>query len=187
MFLRKVGRWCFVNGVALSTNVPGQSQQNGVIEGSMNQVMALTSVQLQCSFLNELFWDRSFMLAIFILARRYRKNSKSIHLRNSWHKSSYTAWSGLLFDISILICAFGQALILKNDKKSNQYKRQGELALFMGIPANSKGWLVWNVPRPVSPSLETRNIFATLRSKRISDFRSGGGTADHLTGSLLTN
>ena len=147
MFLRKVGRWCFVNGVALSTNVPGQSQQNGVIEGSMNQVMALTSVQLQCSFLNELFWDRSFMLAIFILARRYRKNSKSIHLRNSWHKSSYTAWSGLLFDISILICAFGQALILKNDKKSNQYKRQGELALFMGIPANSKGWLVWNVPR----------------------------------------
>ena len=81
------------------------------------------------------------------MARRYRKNSKSIHLRNSWHKSSYTAWSGLLFDISILICAFGQALILKNDKKSNQYKRQGELALFMGIPANSKGWLVWNVPR----------------------------------------
>ena len=38
-----------------------------------------------------------------------------------------------------------------------------------------------------SPSLETRNSLATLRSKRISDFRSGGGTADHLTGSLLTN
>ena len=38
-----------------------------------------------------------------------------------------------------------------------------------------------------SPSLETRNIFATLRSKRISDFVSGGGTADHLTGSPLTN
>jgi len=38
-----------------------------------------------------------------------------------------------------------------------------------------------------SPSLETRNNFATLRSKRISDFVSGGGTADHLTGSPLTN
>ena len=30
-------------------------------------------------------------------------------------------------------------------------------------------------------------FFATLRSKRISDFESGGGTADQLTGSLLTN
>ena len=38
-----------------------------------------------------------------------------------------------------------------------------------------------------SPSLETRNIFATLCSKHISDFESGGGTADHLTGSPLTN
>ena len=40
---------------------------------------------------------------------------------------------------------------------------------------------------PSSPSLETRNIFATFCSKHISDFESGGGTADHLTGSPLTN
>ena len=54
----------------------------------------------------------------------------------------------------------------------------------------TKGWLrkaIASELREDSPSLETRNIFATLRSKRISDFVSGGGTADHLTGSPLTN
>ena len=44
MFLRKVGRWCFIHAVMLFTNVPGQSQQNGGIEGDMGRVMSLTSV-----------------------------------------------------------------------------------------------------------------------------------------------
>ena len=129
------------------TNVPGQSTQNGMIEGTMGQVMPLTSVQLQCTFLNELFWDRSFLLAIFILARRNALRSKAQHVRNSWHKIPWTIWSGLFCDITVLICAFGQALILKNDKKNNRFTRQGELGLWMGIPAKNKGWLVWNVTK----------------------------------------
>ena len=47
MFLRKVGRWCFIHSIMLFTNVPGQSEQNGGIEGDMGRVIALTSVQLQ--------------------------------------------------------------------------------------------------------------------------------------------
>ena len=147
MFLRKVGRWCFTHDVALCTNVPGQSAQNGMIEGSMGQVMSLTSVQLQCSFLNELYWDRSFLLAIFILGRRNALRSKSQHVQNSWHKISWTVWSGRFSDITVMICAFGQALILKNDKKNNRFTRQGELGLWMGIPHKKKGWLVWNVTK----------------------------------------
>ena len=146
-FLRKVGRWCFHHDVTLATNVPGHSAQNGQIEGGMSQVMSLTSVQLQCSFLNELFWDRSFMLAIYIISRRCKSRSRARALVRSWHKIPWTAWSGRLWDASILICAFGQALILKNDMKSNRNARQGELALFMGIAADSKGWLIWNVPK----------------------------------------
>ena len=145
-FLRKVGRWCFRRSVALFTNSPGKSQQNGRIEGSMNEVMGLTSAQLQCSFLKELFWDRSFMLAVFILARRFKNKSNAPVLKNSWHKIPWTAWSGRLVDLTVLICAFGATLIVKNDRKSNRFTRQGELALFMGVPQGSKGWLVWNVP-----------------------------------------
>ena len=145
MFLRKVGRWCFIHAVLLFTNVPGHSEQNGGIEGNMNRVMALTSVQLQYSFLNELFWDRSFLLAIFILCRMCSPRSSSQHVQNSWHQIPYTVWSGRFTDLTVLICAFGQALILKNDKKSNRFTRQGELGYFMGIPWNSKGWLIWNV------------------------------------------
>ena len=48
MFLRKVGRWCFIHAVLLFTNVPGHSEQNGGIEGNMNRVMALTSVPCGC-------------------------------------------------------------------------------------------------------------------------------------------
>ena len=147
MFLRKVGRWCFTHDVALCTNVPGQSAQNGMIEGSMGQVMSLTSVQLQCSFLNELYWDRSFLLAIFILGRRNALRSKSQHVQNSWHKIPWTVWSGRFSDITVMICAFGQALILKNDKKNNRFTRQGELGLWMGVPHKKKGWLVWNVTK----------------------------------------
>ena len=147
MFLRKVGRWCFMRSVVLFTNATGQSSQNGRIEGGMSRVMSLTSVQLQCSFLNELVWDRSFLHAIFIISRRYMQSPRSPHVKGSWHRMPHVVWSGRFTDLTILICAFGQALVLKNDKKNNSYERQGELALWMGIPWQSKGWLVWNVPR----------------------------------------
>ena len=42
--LTKVARWCFHFCVKLSTNSPGISQQNGVIESTMSKVMALTSI-----------------------------------------------------------------------------------------------------------------------------------------------
>ena len=145
IFLRKVGRWCFIHAVMLFINVPGQSQQNGGIEGDMGRVMSLTSVQLSYSFLNELFWDRSFLLAIFVLWRMCCPRSRSSHVRDSWNKIPDTVWTGRIDDLTVLICAFGQALILKNDRKNNRYTRQGELGYFMRLPWKSKGWLIWNV------------------------------------------
>ena len=75
------------------------------------------------------------------------QSPRSPHVKNSWHRMPHVVWSGRFTDLTVLICAFGQALILKNDKKNNSYERQGELALWMGIPWQSKGWLCWNVAR----------------------------------------
>ena len=75
------------------------------------------------------------------------QSPRSPHVKGSWHRMPHVVWSGRFTDLTVLICAFGQALVLKNDKKNNSYERQGELALWMGIPWQSKGWLVWNVPR----------------------------------------
>ena len=75
------------------------------------------------------------------------QSPSSPHVKNSWHRMPHVVWSGRFTDLTILICAFGQALILKNDMKNSTYERQGELDLWIGIPWQSKGWLVWNVPR----------------------------------------
>ena len=68
--LTKVARWCFQFCVKLSTNSPGISQQNGVIESTMSKVMALTSIQLRGAYLDIVFWARSFKHAINLIGKR---------------------------------------------------------------------------------------------------------------------
>ena len=143
--LRRVGRWCFLRGVSLFTNSPGISKQNGLVEQCMSEVMSLTSIQLQCSFLTVKFWDRSFCLAIFIIARRPSPGSKCPLVLESFHKIPWSCLTGRIFDFSVLIAAFGQTVIIKlKGVKANQYKRMGHLGLFMGIPHNAKGWVVYD-------------------------------------------
>ena len=90
--------------VVLHTNSPGLSSQNGQIEGTISEVMSLTSVQLQCSYLAIVVWDRSFMHAIFIIARRPKLRSRRPYLKDTWHKIPWTALTGRLFDFTVLIC-----------------------------------------------------------------------------------
>ena len=111
--LRRVGRWCFLRGVALYTNSPGISEQNGFIEQCMSEIMSLTSIQLQCSFLNVRFWDRSFCLAILIIARRPSPRSRCPLVLASWHKIPWSCLTKRIWDFSVLIAAFGQTVIIK--------------------------------------------------------------------------
>ena len=66
-------------------------------------------------------------------------------MRGSWHRIPFAVGTGRFDDLKVLICAFRQALILKNDRKNNRFTRQGELGYFMGLPWKSKGCLIWNV------------------------------------------
>ena len=129
----------------------------------MSEVMSLTSIQLQCSFLTVSFWDRSFCLAIFIIARRPSPGSRCPLVLESFHKIPWSCLTGCIFDFSVLIAAFGQTVIIKKKGvKANQYKQMGHLGLFMGLCHNSKGWLVYDC---VTQSFLNRYDIHVLKDK----------------------
>ena len=76
------------------------------------------------------------MHAIFIIARRPKLHSRRPYLKDTWHKIPWTALTGRLFGFTILICGWGNmVLIKKKGVKSNHYKQTQELGLWMGVPS----------------------------------------------------
>ena len=100
--LGKVARWCYHHVVDLTTNSPGISQQNGVIESTMSKVMALTSIQLRCAYLDIVFWTRSFKNAVCLIRRRPWLHSKLKCLVESVTKIPFMVTFKEMVDMSVL-------------------------------------------------------------------------------------
>jgi len=156
--LGKVARWCYHNCVDLTTNSPGISQQNGIIESTMSKVMALTSVQLRCAYLDIVFWARSFKHAVCLIGRRPWLHSKLKALMESVTKIPFVVTFKEMVDMSVFAAPFGCLTIqgegsMAKPVKASSMKRMGHFGLFMGLP-QGKGFLTFSLV-----TLKVRNKF----------------------------
>ena len=147
--LGKVARWCYHHVVDLTTNSPGISQQNGVIESTMSKVMALTSIQLRCAYLDIVFWARSFKHAVCLIGRRPWLHSKLKCLVESVTKIPFVVTFKEMVDMSVFAAPFGSMTIqgegsMAQPVKASSMKSMGHFGLFMGIPQN-KGFLTFSL------------------------------------------
>ena len=147
--LGKVAQWCYRHCCNLTTNSPGISQQNGVIESTMSKVMGLTSIQLRCAYLSIVFWSRSFKHAVCIIGRRPWVHSKLKLLRESVTKIPFVVTFKELVDWSYFAASFGCLAIqgegsMIQPVKANTMKNMGQFGLFMGLP-QSKGFLIFSL------------------------------------------
>jgi len=147
--LGKVARWCYHHVVDLTTNSPGISQQNGVIESTMSKVMALTSIQLRCAYLDIVFWAKSFKHAVCLIGRRPWLHSKLKCLVESVTKIPFVVTFKEMVDMSVFAAPFGSMTIqgegsMAQPVKASSMKSMGHFGLFMGIPQN-KGFLTFSL------------------------------------------
>ena len=147
--LGKVARWCYHHVVNLTTNSPGISPQNGVIESTMSKVMALTSIQLRSAYLDIVFWARSFKHAVCLIGRRPWLHSKLKCLVESVTKIPFVVTFKEMVDMSVFAAPFGAMTIqgegsMAQPVKASSMKSMGHFGLFMGIPQN-KGFLTFSL------------------------------------------
>ena len=165
--LGKVARWCYHHVVDLTTNSPGISQQNGVIESTMSKVMALTSIQLRCAYLDIVFWARSFKHAVCLIGRRPWLHSKLKCLVESVTKIPFVVTFKEMVDMSVFAAPFGSMTIqgegsMAQPVKASSMKSMGHFGLFMGIPQN-KGFLTFSLV-----TLKVRNKYNVKFSRDLT-------------------
>ncbi len=116
--------------------IAGTPQQNGVVERQNRTVQQMARSMMKENDISQGFWVEAIHTAVHILNKA--------HLRPKSDKTPYHLWFGRPATIKHFKVFGIKCYIKNNDKNLGKYDDRADEGIFLGYPANSKGYRCYN-------------------------------------------